>query len=39
MCDEGWVYNKYSRTSIACVVLAQVGLNDEEEISTDAGVA
>ena len=39
VCDKGRVYNKYSWTSTAWVVLAQVGLNDEEEISTDAGVA
>lgn len=37
--DKGWVYNKYSWTSTARAVLAQVGLDDEEEISTDAAMA
>lgn len=35
--DKGWVYNKYSWASTACVVLAQVGLDDDKEINTDAG--
>ena len=39
MYDKSWVYNKYSWASTACVVLAQVGLDDDEEINTDAGMA
>lgn len=38
MCDKGWLYNEYSWTNTACVVLASVELNDEGEISTDVRV-